>query len=212
MNVPHPEQFLRQGGSKSIGRKRALAVSQRIIDYAMVLVYGDPHLLTFMSTTNHLRATSCGVIISKEAFDAFDKTTGNDTLSHYFRVPMFTVMHPFYQFLKTHKDLRDKKNDIYEARRNADIPPRDAIASWESRQLQDVYGPYAVTYALMAEKCIAAGRVHVARRNKTPDWYATVARTAQERRAKKSLGTTGRLPKPRVPRCVNCREQTALES
>jgi hypothetical protein len=98
---------------------------------------------------------STGVLIPITAFLNFTKI--NDTLSHYFRMPTLntTVMDHFVASTPQHKA---KKLEIQKVRKDNNVKPANAVAYWSRQDVALKYGPYATTYAMMAERYVQANQ------------------------------------------------------
>jgi hypothetical protein len=55
LNAPHPEAFVRDRGYDINKVCRAIATQERLIDYAMVIVYSQPNMLAYLSTMAYFR-------------------------------------------------------------------------------------------------------------------------------------------------------------
>jgi len=150
LNAPHPVCFYRLRRFKLDHARRVIATQERIIDYALVLVHGEPHIPTFLSTVNFYQNRHNGIIIPKAAFDDLDLAGGHDALSPFLGPTIFQAK-SLQTFIKQH-GLIPKLGDVDTIRKANHASLSRAHIFWTSPHLQSRYGPYTTTYILTARR------------------------------------------------------------
>jgi hypothetical protein len=85
--VPHPESFIRRRGWTITDDIRTLAISERLIDWVVVRVHGNPHLLGLLSSMTYCTSRETGFIMPIELLKAFRLGQGHDQVRSLFSLP-----------------------------------------------------------------------------------------------------------------------------
>ncbi|CAO2656299.1 Nn.00g051020.m01.CDS01 [Neocucurbitaria sp. VM-36] len=152
--VYHPESFSRQRGYILTNLHRNIAFRERLFDYVSVLLYGEAHLPTFLSTGNWFYQMSTGILIPLTAFEEYNEGS-NDTLSKYLSRPTLDT-HAMRNFIRNSPTLSEKGGAILNLRNAIGIKPEDAVAYWSRPAVLAKYGSYSLTYELMTKRYIQA--------------------------------------------------------
>lgn len=141
--IYHREGFFRSRAHAMHASRDAYSFRERLIDYLLILLYGETHLPTMMSTANWFFHYRTGTLIPVSAITQF--RPNNDTLSEYLSRPG-RVLPNFRTFVSRLPQLSArKKTDIKTFTRVID---KDY---WKRPSVIAIYGNYMATYRSMQD-------------------------------------------------------------
>lgn len=156
--VPHPESFFPYRTLYMLLQSRTLAVRERLLDYAPLLVHGTVDLPSLLTKANHYYLAKSGLSIPRSAFETFDPRNGVDGLSPHLTHPKLRRNSIIVKFVRTHAHIKSKLATIQKIMNSCSVKPRHAAAFWASTEARAQFGPYAVTYGLIAKREVQHGR------------------------------------------------------
>jgi hypothetical protein len=144
-----PEGFIRTRVRHPISSHEHAAFRERLMDFAVTILFGAPHLPAFLSFANYYWSLASGLIIPIQVF--LDLTEENDTLSPWLHRPTsnFSTMD---DMIRGNPALLAKKDLIYRIRKTQNVKPMAAPLFWDSPAMHAEYGPFTQLYRAMVER------------------------------------------------------------
>ena len=105
-SVPHPEYFNRYRGTVVTHTMRANALKERLMDFAMVKVWGSAHLQGFLSTAKHLFQIANGLIVRVQDIENYGED--NETLRTMLSIPTLNNS-PLDNFMSRNKNMSEEQ-------------------------------------------------------------------------------------------------------
>jgi len=137
----HPEFFAREKSKTKSSRDDDLAIRERLIDYALTILYGQPNVQGFLSTCAYHFNLRSGVLVRKDII-----AKGGSALSAYLKLPLVLNV-PLEAFRNSMKTLGRPLSKDAIARISVLIMDADEALDWLDRpELQAIYRPYIATY------------------------------------------------------------------
>jgi hypothetical protein len=147
--VYHVEGFIRYRAHRPTDMQRNIAIRERLLDFASIIIHGDAPRQNFLSTCAWFFQTSTGLLMPITAFEDF--TPENDTLSPYLSRPTLNLR-MMDELIAKSSVLKAKKKDIYNVRKKVNVKPLQAVSYWQRPEVSSIYGPYTTTYSLMSAR------------------------------------------------------------
>jgi len=149
-SVPHPEYFNRYRGTVVTHTMRANALKERLMDFAMVKVWGSAHLQGFLSTANHRFQTTTGIILRMSDFEDYGED--NETLRTVLSIP--NLRNSTLNVLLTgyKKITKEEVEGIKAMRKTMDVELTEKPSHWDRADVISKYGHHAFTFKLIAER------------------------------------------------------------
>jgi hypothetical protein len=85
--VSHPESFMRRRGWTITDDIRTLAMSERLVDWTVVRVHGNPHLQGLLSSMTYCTSRETGFVMPIALLKAFRLSQGHDQVRSFFSLP-----------------------------------------------------------------------------------------------------------------------------
>ena len=137
----HPEFFAREKSKTKSSRDDDLAIRERLIDYALTILYGQPNVQGLLSTCAYHFNLRSGVFVPKDII-----AKGGSALSACLKLPLVLKV-PLEAFRNSMKTLGKPLSKDAIARISVLIMDADEAMDWLDRpELQAIYGPYIATY------------------------------------------------------------------
>ncbi|KAI4634669.1 hypothetical protein J4E83_001989 [Alternaria metachromatica] len=137
----HPERFAREKSNTKSSRDDDMAIRERLIDYALIILYGQPNVQGFLSTCAYHFNLRSGALVRKDII-----AKGGSALSSYLKLPL-VLYDPLDTFRISMKTLQRPLSKDAIARISVLIMDADEALNWLDRpELQAIYGPYVATY------------------------------------------------------------------
>jgi len=149
-SVPHPEYFNRYRGTVVTHTMRANALKERLMDFAMVKVWGTAHLQGFLSTTKYRFQTATGVILRMSDFEDY----GEDykTLRTILSIPNLSNATLNVLLTDYEKISKEDVEGIKALRKTMAVELTDKPSYWNRADVISKYGHHAFTFKLIAER------------------------------------------------------------
>jgi len=174
-SVPHPEYLNRIRGTVVTDKVRANAIKERLVDYAMVLLWKDTNLQSFLSTAQYLWQLSNGLIVKTKDIKEYGE--GNKALEQHLSIP--TLNHSTLDNYMSRNKLGDVLTKTIKAMRNkVNTPFAKAHLFWDKPEAIQKYGNHTQTYKMLSERHQEGKRVS---REKTKEKNANLP--ADEKKA-----------------------------
>jgi hypothetical protein len=145
--------------------QRAIAFRERILDFCLIKLFGgEPHLPTFLSSTNYFFKLSTGLVIpiklfqevraSTEDEDEEDLSNEHRQLAAHFQRPKHEYAGLFTIF-RQRSGINVSKNQVRTIKAIIRANEVDSTDYWDSRSAKELYGEHLLTYILMGEQYAA---------------------------------------------------------
>jgi hypothetical protein len=124
------------------------AFRERLMDFAVKILFGALHLPAFLSSANYYWSLASGLIIPTKVY--LDLTKENDTVSAWLHRPAssFSSMD---DMICGNPALLAKKDLIYSTRKTQNVKPMAAVLFWDTPAMHTEFGPFTQLYRAMAE-------------------------------------------------------------
>ncbi|KAI4655622.1 hypothetical protein J4E93_000336 [Alternaria ventricosa] len=137
----HPEGFKREKSHTKSSRDEDIAIREQLIDYALTIVYGQPNVQGFLSTSAYHFNLRSGTLVRKDII-----AQGGSALSSYLKLPL-TFKDALDAFRNAMKTIKMPLSKDAMARIRVLLMDCDEALTWLNRpELQAIYGPYLATY------------------------------------------------------------------
>lgn len=131
-------------------------IKERLIDWANVVLYGQPHRTAFLSTSHWFRHRSAGTVISTQDLRSFQTPAGRQKLEmlslHHAAAPITISLD---DTLVREAFTAQHRRVIGDIIRRLEVPRRYILLYWQQSKRREEFRSYTVTMELQAE--IAAG-------------------------------------------------------